>query len=82
MRGRHFRSLSLINTTTECAREGRWLIYAAIYPTMNALLAFLTEYCCGRDFVATNFKLPSKLQWFGGRMPRVDNQLLDCANDR
>ena len=29
-------------------REGRSLIYAAIYPTMNALLAFLTENCCGR----------------------------------
>src|SRR5215467_5825434 len=28
-------------------REGRSLIYAAIYPTMNALLAFLTENCCG-----------------------------------
>src|SRR5215469_1288977 len=29
-------------------REGRSLIYAAIYPTMNNLLAFLTENCCGR----------------------------------
>ena len=29
-------------------REGRSLIYAAIYPTMNALLAYLTENCCGR----------------------------------
>ena len=29
-------------------REGRSLIYSAIYPTMNALLAFLTENCCGR----------------------------------
>lgn len=28
-------------------REGRSLIYAAIYPTMNALLAYLTENCCG-----------------------------------
>jgi ArsR family transcriptional regulator len=27
-------------------REGRSLIYAAIYPTMNDLLAFLTENCC------------------------------------
>lgn len=27
-------------------REGRSLIYAAVYPTMNALLAFLTENCC------------------------------------
>ena len=30
-------------------REGRSLIYAAIYPTMNALLAYLTENCCGRS---------------------------------
>jgi ArsR family transcriptional regulator len=27
-------------------REGRSLIYAAIYPTMNDLLAYLTENCC------------------------------------
>lgn len=27
-------------------REGRSMIYAARYPTMNALLAFLTENCC------------------------------------
>jgi ArsR family transcriptional regulator, arsenate/arsenite/antimonite-responsive transcriptional repressor len=29
-------------------RHGRSLIYAAEYPTMNALLFFLTENCCGR----------------------------------
>ena len=29
------------------ARHGRSLIYAAVYPTMNALLAYLTENCCG-----------------------------------
>jgi ArsR family transcriptional regulator len=27
-------------------REGRSLIYAAVYPAMNALLAYLTENCC------------------------------------
>src|SRR5947209_4024141 len=32
-------------------REGRSLIYAAEYPTMNALLAYLTENCRGRDTV-------------------------------
>ncbi|HUB48429.1 MAG TPA: helix-turn-helix domain-containing protein [Acetobacteraceae bacterium] len=31
-----------------CTRKGRSLIYAAVYPAMNALLAFLTENCCGR----------------------------------
>jgi ArsR family transcriptional regulator, arsenate/arsenite/antimonite-responsive transcriptional repressor len=29
-------------------REGRSLIYAAVYPTMNGLLSYLTENCCGR----------------------------------
>lgn len=28
-------------------QEGRFLIYAAQFGTMNALLAFLTENCCG-----------------------------------
>ena len=28
-------------------RESRSLIYVAEYPTMNALLAYLTENCCG-----------------------------------
>jgi ArsR family transcriptional regulator len=27
-------------------REGRSLIYAAVYPTMNDLLGYLTENCC------------------------------------
>lgn len=27
-------------------REGRSLIYAAVYPAMNGLLAYLTENCC------------------------------------
>src|SRR4051812_18986040 len=30
-------------------REGRALIYAAEYPPMNALLAYLTENCCQGD---------------------------------
>lgn len=30
-------------------REGRSLIYAAVYPTMNALLAYLTKNCCQGD---------------------------------
>jgi ArsR family transcriptional regulator len=29
-------------------RNGRSLIYAAVYPTMYALLEYLTENCCGR----------------------------------
>jgi DNA-binding transcriptional ArsR family regulator len=42
-------------------REGRSLIYSAIYPTMNALLAFLTENCCGRpSSVSLPVCLPGK----------------------
>lgn len=32
-------------------RLGRQLIYAAEYGTMNNLLGYLTENCCGRDAV-------------------------------
>jgi DNA-binding transcriptional ArsR family regulator len=32
-------------------RLSRQLIYSAEYGTMNALLAYLTENCCGRDAV-------------------------------
>ena len=30
-----------------CARDGRRLIYAADFSAMNALVAYLTENCCG-----------------------------------
>jgi DNA-binding transcriptional ArsR family regulator len=33
-------------------RESRSLIYAAAYPTMNNLLAYLTENCCQGDAAA------------------------------
>jgi DNA-binding transcriptional ArsR family regulator len=32
-------------------RSSRQLIYSAEYGTMNALVAYLTENCCGRDAV-------------------------------
>jgi ArsR family transcriptional regulator len=32
-----------------CTRNGRSLIYSAVYPTMNALLEYLTENCCQGD---------------------------------
>ena len=34
-------------------RLSRQLIYSADYGAMNALLAYLTENCCGRDAVCT-----------------------------
>ena len=38
---------------TACRREGRSLIYAADFAAMNALIAFLTENCCGGAGCAT-----------------------------
>jgi DNA-binding transcriptional ArsR family regulator len=43
----HLKELKYAGLVT-FTRKGRSLIYAAIYPTMNALLAYLTENCCGR----------------------------------
>jgi len=37
------RQAGLVN----CKRDGRSLIYSARYATMDGLLAFLTENCCG-----------------------------------
>src|SRR6187455_3223173 len=41
----HFDRLRNAGLVT-CTREGRSLIYAAKYDTMNGLLAYLTENCC------------------------------------
>lgn len=38
-------------------REGRSLIYAAVYPTMNALLEYLTANCCQGDPSACGINL-------------------------
>ena len=42
----HFDRLRLAGLAT-VRREGRSMIYAAQFETMNALLGFLTENCCG-----------------------------------
>src|ERR1700742_4871250 len=42
----HFDRLRMAGLVT-VRREGRSMIYAAQYDRMNALLAFLTENCCG-----------------------------------
>jgi ArsR family transcriptional regulator, arsenate/arsenite/antimonite-responsive transcriptional repressor len=42
----HFDRLRMAGLVT-VRREGRSMIYAAQYERMNALLAFLTENCCG-----------------------------------
>ena len=41
----HLKELKNAGLAT-CTRKGRSLIYAAAYPTMNALLGYLTENCC------------------------------------
>jgi DNA-binding transcriptional ArsR family regulator len=47
----HLKELKNAGLVT-CTRHGRSLIYAAAYPTMNALLFYLTENCCGRPGAA------------------------------
>jgi ArsR family transcriptional regulator len=42
----HFDRLRMAGLAT-VRREGRSMIYAAQFETMNALLGFLTENCCG-----------------------------------
>src|SRR6202040_2887228 len=42
----HFDRLRMAGLVT-VQREGRSMIYAAQFDTMNALLGFLTENCCG-----------------------------------
>ncbi len=41
----HLKELKVAGLAT-VRRDGRSLIYAAAYPRMNALLAYLTESCC------------------------------------
>ena len=46
----HLQQLTHAGLITQ-RRSSRHLIYSAEYGTMNALLAYLTENCCGRDAV-------------------------------
>ena len=47
----HLAQLVHAGLTTQ-RRSSRQLIYSAEYSAMNALLAYLTENCCGRDAVS------------------------------
>ena len=42
-------------------RLGRQLIYAAEYETMNGLLAYLTENCCGRGEACVPYCTPADI---------------------
>lgn len=44
----HFDKLRMAGLVS-AQREGRSIIYAARFETMNALIAYLTENCCGGD---------------------------------
>ncbi|TAL81380.1 MAG: ArsR family transcriptional regulator [Beijerinckiaceae bacterium] len=44
----HFDKLRTAGLVT-ARREGRSIIYAARFETMNSLIAYLTENCCGGD---------------------------------
>ena len=46
----HLKELKNAGLVTS-TRSGRSLIYAAVYPAMNALLLYLTENCCGRSSI-------------------------------
>lgn len=44
----HLKELAHANMV-ESRQEGRFVIYSANFSTMNALLSFLTENCCGGE---------------------------------
>jgi ArsR family transcriptional regulator len=52
----HLKELKNARLAT-CTRNGRSLIYAAAYPTMSALLEYLTENCCQGDGAACDVPL-------------------------
>jgi ArsR family transcriptional regulator len=56
----HFDRLKAAGLVT-CKREGRSLIYAARFETMNTLLGYLTENCCAgvSDVCATDTCAPA-----------------------
>jgi ArsR family transcriptional regulator len=49
----HMKELSHANMVT-ARNEGRFVIYTANFETMNQLLAFLTENCCGGNPCSPN----------------------------
>jgi ArsR family transcriptional regulator len=64
----HFDRLRMAGLVT-VRREGRSMIYAAQYDTMNALLAYLTENCCSGNRGSRTSSRPLKLKTpkHGGR---------------
>jgi DNA-binding transcriptional ArsR family regulator len=58
-------------------RLGRQLIYSAEYGTMNGLLAYLTENCCGRDVACAPACNPADTFTKG-----EGHEALSCARQR
>jgi DNA-binding transcriptional ArsR family regulator len=54
----HLQQLAHAGLITQ-RRLSRQLIYSAEYGTMNALLAYLTENCCGRDAICAPVRDPA-----------------------
>jgi DNA-binding transcriptional ArsR family regulator len=54
----HLRHAGLVT----CRRQSRSLIYAAEYSTMNGLLAYLTENCCGGAEICAPTCAPETVQ--------------------
>jgi ArsR family transcriptional regulator len=55
----HLKELKIAGLIT-FVREGRSLIYSAVYPAMNALLGYLTENCCQGNPAACAVVAPVK----------------------
>jgi ArsR family transcriptional regulator len=56
-------------------RDGRSLIYAAVYPTMNDLLAYLTENCCQGHPAACGFT-PKPAKKSAAKIPVAKSKVL------
>jgi ArsR family transcriptional regulator len=57
----HLKEMSHASLVT-ARQEGRFVIYSANYVTMNGLIAFLTENCCGGNPCG-----PSAMPALGGK---------------
>lgn len=62
----HLKELTRSDLITS-RQEGRFVYYAANFPTMNALLAYLTENCCGGATSCSTVCLPTRLPKKGAR---------------
>lgn len=62
----HLKELAHTGLVTS-RQEGRFVYYAANFPAMNALLAYLTENCCGRAMSCSPACTPTRTSKKGAR---------------